>query len=270
MARTLSRVNFTPTCRPIASMARATSTVGVRVGPSPPHSVSPPATASGPISVNVDTGTSRATSSPAPTDTATKASDVSHPPQDPSAPPAPLAAPAPCPVCGWNTSPTTRGRVTSTSSTRRYCRIDTTRASAPSSSATDVMPDAPPAAMENRPVAKEIGCRRARMTPPSRLRSSVATVTTTTDGQSAAIWRSADRVTVSPMVTPTRAWASTTLQRGSRGACGDPSASTAPAVNPANSDGDGRCRSASPTQTTTPTARPLASERAGGEVTPAP
>ena len=132
------------------------------------------------------------------------------------------------------------------------------------------MPDAPPAAIENSPVASEIGCRRASMTPASRLSSSVTTVTIRTDGQSAAIWRSADRVTVSPMVTPTKACASTTLQRGSWGARGDPNASTAPAASPPNSDGDGRASSARPAHTTAPTATPVTSTRAGGAITPAP
>ena len=59
----------------------------------------------------------------------------------------------PAPLGGWKISAVTSGIASSTSSTRRYCTMVTTRSSAPRSWASATIPEAPPATSEKAPVA---------------------------------------------------------------------------------------------------------------------
>src|SRR4051794_26502334 len=119
------------------------------------------------------------------------------------------------------------------------------RWSAPRSRAMAVIPDAPPAIIENAPVTGLTpGCRRSSW-PAARLSPRVPTVISSTGSQCSPIAPRVSSWTSAPIVTPMTAWAAVIATRGTASRRRPPSARTRAATRPPKRVGEGTCSRAS-------------------------
>jgi hypothetical protein len=196
MVRRLSRVKLTPTCSPMTRKAALSTGPGTSAPrPTPDRSTTAAATI-GPSSVTTGSRTSR----PAARPTAEQPT-VNSSPAGQAEPAASATGPFPSAEAPYATVATT-GMRTTIRSTRRYCRTATIRWSAPRSWAMAMIPEAPPAIIENAVVTGLISGRTRSRSPATRLSARVAVVTSRTGSQSVATARRVSRSTSAPMATP--------------------------------------------------------------------